>query len=353
MTLETRVTSQMTMNGDMGSAYGGTVIEKPVSVKEAMELAGLNWTVDKKPICTATHDRIKVPGYFATVRSDNKAPIGIVKGRYVPLQNADAFSWIDDLLGDAAGSACITSAGVLHGGRFTWICVDLGGFEIVPGDEVRKHLLLMNSHDGGSNFSIELLPNRVACQNMLNFYSANGRNNPFTIRHTDGMKIKMAEVRTTINMAQKNFASAQTAFSEMHKTRITPEQSKRLVYDCLIGGGSKTQKALKMLDDGKFEKTPTWVAQEKVISQLIEVGPGAEYGHGNVWGTFNGVNGYLDHLKSIRSSTDGKVNLTDEDTGAVKAKNSDIRWTSKLVGHTANLKVQAFNACSDWCKLQG
>ena len=346
-----QIDSQFTSVGDMGSVYGGAVVDKPVSVKEALELAGLNWTVETKGLCTSTHERIKIPGWFATIRSDTKTALGVVKSRYEPLQNADAFAWVDDLLGGSAGSACITSAGALHQGRLTWISVDLGGFEIVPGDEVRKHLLLLNSHDGQSNFTIHLLPTRLACCNMLNFYKNGGRSNPFSIRHTDGAKIRLSEVEKAIAMSYQNFGAAQKAFRDMQKTRISEQDQRRLVFHCLLG--DQSEKLLTTLDDGKYDKAPTWVMHEKMIGHIIENGPGAEFGRGNVWGTFNGVNGFFDHIRNFRTTGEKGLKisgLTESMTEAVEGRDKDIALESKLVGHSSKMKIQAFETCLDYCK---
>lgn len=380
----TRVASQFTQVGDIGAVYGGVQVNGNLSVGEAIKAAGLDWRVKKLPVQVVSEVEAKtgevfeaqvalrdkyhtiVPGFTglykkvvgedgaksnvplgivpdsqrsrllkgfsATCRSDTGEPLGIVKTRYEPLQNQDAFSWIDNLVGK--DGACISSAGSLFGGRMTWICVDLGGFDVVPGDEVRKHLLVFNSHDGSTNLLAIMLPHRIACQNMLNFYLGKGTDT-YKIRHTDGAKIKMADIDKVLAIAYSSFGKAQSAFKQMQQTKIEGDNARNLIYDCLLGDDA--DKSLQDLAEEKFKKTPTWVKQAEVIEHIMETGPGASFGQGTVWGVFNGVNGYFDHVKSFR----GANGVEEKHIEA----NPHIAIESKLFGQAARMKMRAFEQC--------
>lgn len=379
-----KVASQFTQVGDIGAVYGGVQVEGNLSVADAIEAAGLNWRVNKLPVQVVEQvnagigevfegrvllsdknrtaidgytclyhkkeieggkvvhvplgvvpDKNKVrllQGFSATCRSDNGEPLGIVKTRYEPLQNHDAFSWIESLIG--MDGACISSAGALFGGRMTWVCVDLGGFDVVPGDEVRKHLLVFNSHDGSTNLLAIMLPHRLACQNMLNFYLGKG-SDTYKIRHTDGAKVKMNEIDKVLAIAYSSFGKAQEAFKHMKNTRIEGDDQRNLIYDCLLGDDAN--KSLQDLADDKFKKTPTWVKQAEIIEHIMETGPGHTFGNGTVWGVFNGVNGYFDHVKAFR----GANGVEDKHISA----NPHIAIESKLFGQAARMKMRAFEQC--------
>ena len=90
----------------------GTIVsEAPVSA-EALKLAGLDWNVIQREICTS--DGLAINGYRANVRDRDKKILGIVSGRYKVVQNTDAFSFTDALLGEGVK---YETAGSLQGGR--------------------------------------------------------------------------------------------------------------------------------------------------------------------------------------------------------------------------------------------
>ena len=75
---------------------GTIVMEAPASAG-ALKLAGLDWTVVQEPVYTDNQELIK--GYKANVRSSDGKVLGVVSDRYRVVQNTDAFSFTDELLG--------------------------------------------------------------------------------------------------------------------------------------------------------------------------------------------------------------------------------------------------------------
>ena len=75
---------------------GTIVMEAPTSA-DALRLAGLDWKVVQEPVYTGNQEPIK--GYKANVRSSDRKVLGVVSDRYKVVQNTDAFSFTDELLG--------------------------------------------------------------------------------------------------------------------------------------------------------------------------------------------------------------------------------------------------------------
>ena len=65
--------------------------------KDALRLAGLDWNVVQEPIYTEFNEVVE--GYKANVRDTDRKVLGVVSDRYKVVQNADAFSFTDELLG--------------------------------------------------------------------------------------------------------------------------------------------------------------------------------------------------------------------------------------------------------------
>ena len=330
-----RVDTQRVTRGDIGSIYGGTVIDRSVNIEEAMALAGINWEVGTKNMCLADKQRTPMPGYFGTYRKTDdpkvNIPLGVVRSRYVPMQNWEAFKVWQPFLSD---QACITSAGALHGGRYTWICLNLGEWEVLPGDVVERHLLIINSHDGSSQIIAQILPNRTACQNILNAHTgATGGSDPFKIRHTGTAMLRLEEARMAFDVAQSGFAEVKETFALMAKTQITEDQTWALIYK----GLAVPPKKLKEFFSGKHKgKTPQWVGQAAEIFKVIETGAGSDIKgvRGSVWGALQGFTGWYDWGRKVRGSKE----------------NPDNAIESKIMRHDARKKVIAYQACRDFCQ---
>lgn len=122
----------------------GTQVEEAPTSADALRLAGLDWTVQRKPIQVCGGR--KVDNFFANVRSSDGAVLGVVSDRYQVVQNAEAFAFTDALIG-GEGQVHYETAGSLMGGRKIWLLAKLPDTEIV-GDKTEPYLCFSNTHDG-------------------------------------------------------------------------------------------------------------------------------------------------------------------------------------------------------------
>jgi phage/plasmid-like protein (TIGR03299 family) len=333
MKKDVRVDSQIVMKGDVGSVYGGTIIDSEMSIKDALEAADLDWEVRISESAYAGDKRTKIPGYrstFGVKKDGTRFGLGIVRSRYFPVQNWDAFRPFENFIGDAA---CVESAGSLHGGRYTWICLNLGSFDVLPGDQINQHLLIINSHDGESNILAQLMPNRLACQNLLNFsFGIGGGSEPFKIRHTRSALVRLEEARNVMSIANEGFGNVQKAFALMKDTKCSSEEHSLIVRQSF----GVTDEDVQKFVNGEFKKAPQWVGHSKEIDKCYEIAPGMDIPgvRGSVWGTFQAITSYFDHYRHVRGSDAEPDNII----------------KSKMLGHSAGMKIEAFKACLDFCK---
>ena len=139
----------------------GIELNHPKTAREAIEMAGLDYTVMKKP--RKVKPEMKEYTY-AAVRIDTDEVLGFVDQSYKPIQNIDAFTFLDTLV--AEDKAIYETAGALGKGERIWILVRLPGYINVHGNDiVNKYLLLTNSHDGSSHARVKLTPIRAVCNN--------------------------------------------------------------------------------------------------------------------------------------------------------------------------------------------
>jgi hypothetical protein len=106
----------------------GQIIDSYPTSSEAIQHAGLDYIVEKRPLFTydtANHlgegsddimiSEISVPNFFATVRADTEQVLGVVGNDYEVVQNRDAFSFFDAIVGGGDGILYET-AGALGNG---------------------------------------------------------------------------------------------------------------------------------------------------------------------------------------------------------------------------------------------
>jgi hypothetical protein len=95
----------------------GVVLDQtPRSLDEALEAAGLTWSVAKQPLHRP--DGRIIDGFTATVREDTDAILGVVSDDYVVVQNRDCFAFLANLLGS---ELVFETAGSLWGGKQVFI----------------------------------------------------------------------------------------------------------------------------------------------------------------------------------------------------------------------------------------
>ena len=87
----------------------GTKLEAAPTTREAIQAAGLDWTVAKRPMFYVGNDGITRAETFAVMRTSDNTKLGEVGRRWTPLQNEDAFAWFDPFL--QAGEATLETAG--------------------------------------------------------------------------------------------------------------------------------------------------------------------------------------------------------------------------------------------------
>src|SRR5690554_6256354 len=79
----------------------GTPVEDAPDSEAALVKAGLLWAVNQLPLHILRDGQpVEVPGWVANVRSTDGAVLGVVTNSYKPVQNREAFAFVDALLGE-------------------------------------------------------------------------------------------------------------------------------------------------------------------------------------------------------------------------------------------------------------
>jgi len=174
----------------------GEVLEGTLTSEDAIRHAHLDWEVKKEPVYLENGSEI--PGYFANIRQDTKAVLGIVGKQYQIVQNADGFQFIDSIM----GSDCrYETGGTLFNGKKTFIVTKLSPEKLLD-DEVENYLFFTNSHDGLSGIAAGISSIRVVCNNTLQLALANSGNRLWRIKHTGNLQDKQSEAIRALRLTE-------------------------------------------------------------------------------------------------------------------------------------------------------
>ena len=309
----------------------GQVVQDYPTSREAIKFAGLDYTVEKRKLFTLNSinedPAIEVPDFFATVRTDTDNILGIVGRDYEVMQNENAFSFFDAIVGGDDGIQYET-AGALGKGERIFITAKLPGYIKVGSDDlIEKYLFLTTSHDGLGSIMAAFTPVRIVCNNTLNAAFRNC-SNAIKIRHTSNAKQRLEEAHKVMGISYRLSDYLEAAFDQWSKVRIADKEVMKLIQLAMV----PNKEVLKNLNDGALDELST--CYKNMCDSVYEYamsspGQQTETTKGTVFGAYNSVTGYFQNLRNYKS-------------GEAKVR-------SLLFGGTAQLRTQkAFNLCEDF-----
>lgn len=306
----------------LGTYVGDDDVDTATAIREAK----MDWTVSKEGIYTRENEII--PEYYALTRSTDQRVFGIVKDRYVPLQNQEAFSWFDEI--SMTGKAKIHTAGSLHNGATVWILAQVeGNINVVSGDTVEKYLLIHTNHSGTGSVNIKFTPVRVVCFNTLNAALQSSDSLHVRIRHMGNVQNKLIEAKRIIGVIDEKFDAVAEAYRILAETErdIIPEY-----FQPFVGGlfNISPKNSIKPLDNIQIEKLELNEKASKMIQHLTKI-----YNHSNtlnnpviestLWKGYNAITEYFDH-EAPYTPTEGERRMNSLIFGE-KSKNKERAFT--------------------------
>ena len=226
----------------------GTMVAEAPDSAAALRLAGLDWNVIQKDIMTVDGDGT-ISGFKANVRDRDGSVLGIVTDRYRVVQNAEAFSFTDTLLGEGVR---YETAGSLQGGRRTWVLARLPQQYIINGEEITPYLVFMNAHDGSGAVKAAMTPVRVVCQNTLNL-ALSAAKRSWSFNHTGDISGKLDEARDTLLYAGQYMSELGKTFGKLGQMKLSDgkvtEFISALIPDAEDGSPQQRRNIRKMRED--------------------------------------------------------------------------------------------------------
>lgn len=317
----------------------GQIVQDYPTSSEAIKHAGLDYTVEKRKLFTLDNDNqqgdpeetiivpeIEVPGYFATLRTDTEQVLGVVGKDYEIVQNVDAFSFFDSIVG--GDGIQYETAGALGKGERIFITAKLPGYiKVGNNDLIEQYLFLTTSHDGYGSITAAFTPIRIVCNNTLNAALRN-HSNSIKIRHTANAKDRLEQAHKVMGISNQLSAQLETIFNQWSKVRITDPDLQQLIRLALV----PNKEVLDNINNCKWDELSTCF--NNICNSVYEYAHSSETQQtettkGSLFGAYNAVTGYFQNVRSY--------------------KNEEAKLKSLLYGGTAQARSQkAFNLCMDY-----
>lgn len=270
----------------------GVRVEESPTSKDALRLAGLDWSVEQHLVQTV--GGIPLKGFFANVRSTDRRVLGVVTDKYKVVQNDEAFAFTNALLGEGV---TYETAGSLQEGRKVWLLAKLPHKYLISGDEVTPYMVFSNSHDGSGAIKVAMTPVRVVCNNTLNLALAEAKRCWSTI-HTGNLSGKLQDAKQTLLHADAYMQGLAKAFEELRKVKLTDR--KVMGYIDIL---------LPELDNSTPQQTKNIVRLKEDMKARYFDAPDLKDVGKNGYRFINAVSDFATHAKPIRMTRNYQENL--------------------------------------------
>ncbi|MGP5048094.1 DUF932 domain-containing protein [Glutamicibacter ardleyensis] len=277
----------------------GINLEGITSIEEATRVAGLDWNVNIVPaegLMMMSPDGItntSIPGMRMVMRSDNHITLGVVGGRYQPVDNHEVFSLGEHILNQGGK---LIAGGSLNYGRRTFMRFDLPEAQISVGgaDLVNFGVVLRANHDGSGTVSAGVEGLRLVCTNGMTVRM----NVPhaFSIRHTANARQRLATAEHVLRGAI-TYAKEFSAIAEDMLSRPFTHSEFMAYIDNLY----------PQPEDKEKRATALWANRRNELSSLFRFAETNDFGRFTQWSAFNAVTEYLDWAAPVRTSGDQTI----------------------------------------------
>lgn len=290
----------------------GVKVEGEQTAENAIKAAGLDWEVESVQM---THPYTLAPTSHYTVLRKDTGEIfanGMSKN-YIPLQNRDAFSFVDSILDD--GNAKYHTAGSLGNSSRIWLLAKFPGHIRIKNtdDLTEKFLLLSNTHDGKSSVRVMVTPIRVVCQNTLNA-AMKSNNLKISINHSQKMNTRLDYAKNQLGIINDKWKKTEELYNFLASKLVN-----RAVVESIIGALVPMKNEEDMVN--KFhQESMEYLFDDNDKNAFPEIA-------GTAWSLYNGITRYVDHFKAPHGNIEN-INKSRKTESILFGKDYDLKEKS-------------------------
>lgn len=282
------------------------------------ETAGMDWRICETPVRYMT-EQAGALGSIRTFeeqkvlyRSDTKAPLSVVGGRYQIVQPRDVLEFYRDLT-EVSGFE-LETAGVLKAGKKFWALARTGKETALKGnDAVKGYILLATSCDGTLATTATPTTVRVVCNNTLSI-ALNGASSAVRVPHSTTFDAQA--VKRQLGIAVSGWDTFMYRMKTLAERKVKTHEALNFFLRVMCQTDTHADSQILTNERGL-----------KKVQELYEGrGRGAELvaAKGTAWGLLCAVTEFVDHERRARSQ--------------------EYRLDSAWFGQGAGLKQRALDA---------
>ena len=203
-------------------------------------------------------EEMQIDGYKANYRDDTGDVLGIVTNKYKIIQNEDALSFLNHLLG--GGKIYCVTAGTLYNGAVIWILAKMPKVWLA-GEEIEPNIVISNSHNGKSSVSVAMTPQRIICANTLNF-ALKTANRKWSCSHMGDISGKLHEARQTLLNAKQYMTALEEEFGELKSIKMDEDKVWEYLKLLFPIDGNETAKKVDWMNNARLGVFNAWNAPD-------------------------------------------------------------------------------------------
>lgn len=262
------------------------------SLLEWRRQAGLEWEAKRAKVMFQDGPDLLQGDSEIIYRSDTRAQLGVVTGRYKPVQPAEVVDFFKDLC--AENHFSMETLGSLDGGKKVWALARTGeSFRLMGQDEVDSYVLLATSFDGSMATRAQFTSVRVVCNNTLSIAVNDKGNNFVSISHSTNFDAK--SVKTDLGIYKEGFKVFEEECGMIATKGVNKAAAVRFLVDIIVG------------EEAKIEELSTRSANivQNVLNLFEGKGMGSDYrsSKGTLFGLVNAVTEHVDHHMGYKDNS--------------------------------------------------
>jgi phage/plasmid-like protein (TIGR03299 family) len=249
-------------------------------------------------------------------RSDTKAALSVVSGRYQVVQPREVLEFYRDLT-EVTGFE-LETAGVLKAGKKFWALARTGKEANLKGsDLVRGYVLLATSCDGSLATTATPTTIRVVCNNTLTI-ALNGATNAVKVPHSTAFDAQA--VKRQLGISVSHWDTFMYGMKTLSERKVKSHEAMTFFLKVLCHTDQHVDPAKGLLNERALKRVQALYDGEGKGADLPST-------QGTAWGLLNAVTQYVDHERRSRSA--------------------DHRMDSAWFGQGAALKQRALDQALD------
>lgn len=258
--------------------------------------AGMDWTICEAPVRYMT-EQIGSLGAILSFedqkvlyRSDTKAPLSVVSGRYQVVQPKAVLEFYRDLT-EVSGFE-LETAGVLKEGRKFWALAKTGKEAVLKGnDVVKSYILLATSCDGTLATTATPTTIRVVCNNTLTI-ALNGASSAIKVPHSTNFDPQA--VKKQLGIAVSQWDSFMYRMRTLSERKVKSHEAMNYFLKVMCNSDSQSDPGQVLTNERALKKVQAMYEGQGHGSDLASA-------NGTAWGLLNAVTEFVDHEKRARS----------------------------------------------------